>query len=123
MNKPNPNILHIDLGNQSLQAWLIANRYIIYSELVRYSTKLLKEDLEVVQAIMVSNHYDNIVFLLKRENIELTLNKAMDYFMSIEEYEKCAEIRDLYILIENLKNETENIEDSKSDKRRLKINR
>jgi hypothetical protein len=42
--------------------------------------------------------------------------------MSIEEYEKCAKIRDLYILIENLKNETKNIKTSKSNQRRPKSN-
>lgn len=121
--KEAPIILHIELDNESVSNWLNNNRYIIYSELVRYSKKLLKENLNVVQAIMISNHYDNIVFLLKRENIHITLNKAMEYFMSIEEYEKCAEIRDLNILIQNLENETANIKISKSSQRGLKGNR
>ena len=121
--KQEPIILHIDLENESLPNWLSKNRYVIYSELLRYSEKMLSENLDTVQAIMVSNYYDNIVFLLKRENIKLTLDKAMDYFMSIEEYEKCAKIRDLYILIENLKNETKNIKVSKSNQRKSKINR
>jgi hypothetical protein len=121
--KEAPIILHIELDNESVSNWLNKNRYIIYSELVRYSKKLLKENLNVVQAIMISNHYDNIVFLLKRENIHITLNKAMEYFMSIEEYEKCAEIRDLNILIQNLENETANIKISKSSQRGLKGNR
>lgn len=120
--KSDPIILHIDLENESLQSWLSKNRYVIYSELVRFSEKLLSNNLDSIQAIMVSNYYDNVVFLLKRENIKLTLDKAMDYFMSIEEYEKCAKIRDLYILIENLKNETKNIKTSKSNKRKLKGN-
>jgi hypothetical protein len=118
----NPIILHIDLGNQSVSKWLEENRYTIFSELIRYSEKLIKEKLDVVQAIMVSNYYDNIVFLLKKENIDLTLSKAMDYFMSIEEYEKCAEIRNLNILIQNLQNEATNTKTSKSNKRGLKSN-
>jgi|APGre2960657404_1045060.scaffolds.fasta_scaffold17226_4 protein-arginine kinase activator protein McsA len=121
--KVEPIILHIELGNESVSNWLYKNQYVIFSELIRYSKKLIKENLNAIQAIMVSNLSDNIVFIVKKENVKLTLDKAMDYFMDIEEYEKCAEIRDLYILIENLKNETENIEDSRSDKRRLKINR
>jgi hypothetical protein len=121
--KETPIILHIELENESVSSWLNKNRYIIYSELVRFSKKLLQEKLDTIQAIMVSNHYDNIVFLLKKENIKLTLDKAMDYFMSIEEYEKCAEIRDLYILIENLKNETKDTKISKSNQRGLKSNR
>lgn len=99
MNKPNPNILHIDLGNQSLQAWLIANRYIIYSELVRFSEKLLKENLDAIEAVLVSNLSDNVVFVLEKKNIHITLEKAMAYFLEIEEYEKCSKIRDLQNLL------------------------
>jgi hypothetical protein len=111
--KEAPILLHINLGNQSLTNWLKENKYIIYSELIRYCEKLLTENLLSVQAIMVSNLYDNIVFLIKRDNVKLTLDKAMDFFIDIEEYEKCAEIRNLYILIENLKNETTYIKISK----------
>ena len=58
-------ILHIDLGNQSLYGWVKENNYIIFSELVRYADKLIKEDLEEVQALMISNLLDNVVFLLR----------------------------------------------------------
>jgi len=121
--KAEPIILHIELGNQPVLEWLKQNQYIIFSELIRYSDKLLKENLNFIQAIMVSNVSDNIVFIVKKENLKLTLDKAMDFFMDIEEYEKCAEIRDLYILIENLKNETKDIKISKSNQRGLKSNR
>ena len=43
--------------------------------------------------------------------------------MDIEEYEKCAEIRDLNILIQNLQNEATNIKVSKPNQRKSKINR
>ena len=121
--KETPIILHIDLGNQSLTSWLSENKYIVYSELIRYCDKLLKDNLKEVQAIMVSNLSDNIVFIIKRDNVKLTLDKAMEYFMDMEEYEKCAEIRDLDILIQNLENEATNIKASKSDQRELKVNR
>ena len=120
--KETPIILHIELGNQSVYNWLKENQYVIFSELVRFSKKLLNEKLDFVQAIMVSNLSDNIVFIIKRDNVKLTLDKAMDYFMDIEEYEKCAEIRDLDILIQNLENETGNIKVGKSNKRKSKIN-
>jgi len=121
--KSDPIILHIDLKNQSVYSWLKQNKYTIFSELIRYSKKLLEEKLDYIQAILISNYSDNIVFILKKENIKLTLDKAMDFFMDIEEYEKCAEIRDLYILIENLKNETKDIKINKSNQRGLKNNR
>jgi hypothetical protein len=98
MNKE-PVILHIELGNQHLSKWLKQNRYIIYSELIRYSEKLIKEKIQIIQAVMVSNIYDNIVFIIKKENLNITLERAMEYFMSIEEYEKCAKIRDLFELM------------------------
>ena len=121
--KENPIILHIELGNQSVYDWLKENQYVIFSELIRYSKKLLDEYLDTVQAIMVSNLSDNIVFIIKRDNVKLTLDKAMEYFMDMEEYEKCAEIRDLDILIQNLENEATNIKVSKSNQRKLKVNR
>jgi hypothetical protein len=115
-----PMILHIDLGNQSLTEWLRDNRFVIYSELVRFSEKLIKERLDIVQAIMVSNLADNIVFVLKKEMIQITLNKAMEYFLFEEEFEMCAKIRDLQILIEKLRNESTNTKISKRTKRNAK---
>lgn len=120
MTLSEPLILHIDLGNQSIMEWINENKYVIYSELIRYSEKLILSDLEYVQAIMVSNLSDNIVFILKRGNIEITLEKAMNYFLSIEEYEQCAKIRDLEYLLENKNNESKNTEDNKPNKRKSK---
>jgi phage antirepressor YoqD-like protein len=53
MEKQQPIILHIDLGNQSLTNWLRENKYVIYSELIRFTEKLITEKLDMVQAIMV----------------------------------------------------------------------
>jgi 16S rRNA C1402 (ribose-2'-O) methylase RsmI len=108
-----PIILHIDLGNQSLTDWIRENKYVIYSELTRYSEILIKNKLDDVQAIMVSNLADNIVFVIKKENVDHTLNKAMSYFLYNEDYEKCAKIRDLQILIEKAKDEAKNTKNSK----------
>jgi protein-arginine kinase activator protein McsA len=93
--KEEPLILHIDLKNQSVSSWLKENKYIIFSEIVRYSSKIIIENIDVIQAIIVSNSYDNIVFIIKKENVKNSLEKAMNYFLEIEEYEKCSEIRDL----------------------------
>lgn len=112
-----PTLLHIELNNQTIQSWLDKNQYTIFSEIIRYSEILINENLQFIQAIMISNRYDNIVFILKKENLDISLNKAMDYFLSIEEYEQCARIRNLFILIENYKNETKDFKISKSNKR------
>jgi hypothetical protein len=96
--KHEPIILHIDLGNQSLSGWIKENKYIIFSEILRYVRMLLESDEESIQVLLISNLSDNIVLMVKRTEVDLTLNLAMEYFMGIEEYEKCAEIRDLMFL-------------------------
>ena len=119
-----PVILHIELGTYPIANWLKNNKYIIFSELIRFSKKMVEQSLKSVQAIMVSNDNDNIVFILRDDNIKLMLDKAMNFFTEREEYEKCAEIRDLNILIQKNKNyESKNIENSKSNKRQSKSNR
>jgi len=97
--KREPIILHIDLGNQSISNWIKENKYIIFSEILRYIRILLESDEDSIQVLLISNLADNIVLMVKRTEVELSLNLAMEYFMEIEEYEKCAEIRDLMFLI------------------------
>jgi hypothetical protein len=119
--KSQPMILHIDLGNQSISEWINENKYVIYSELIRYAEKLIENNLEYVQSIMVSNLSDNIVFILKKESVDLLFEKAMSYFLSIEEYEQCAKIRDLEYLLKTIKvDESTNTKSSKSNKRKPK---
>lgn len=99
------------------------NKYVIFSELIRYAEKLIKNDLDSIQALMVSNLSDNIVFILKKENVDLLFEKAMSYFLSIEEYEQCAKIRDLEYLLKTIKvDESKNTKNSKSNKRKSKAN-
>jgi hypothetical protein len=93
--KQEPMILHIDLGNKSIQSWLRDNKYIVFSELIRYAERLIEDESEMIQAMLVSNLADNVVFIIKRDELSITLKKAMTYFLSIEEYEKCAKVRDL----------------------------
>ena len=97
--KHEPIILHIDLGNQSLSTWIRENKYIIFSEILRYVRMLLESDEDSIQVLLISNLSDNIVLIVKRDEVDLTLKLSMEYFMEIEEYEKCAEIRDLMFLI------------------------
>lgn len=97
--KEAPTLLHIQIKNQSIYGWFNKNNYIIFSELLRYAKIMIDEKLEFIQCMMVENGYDNIVFILKKENLKLTFDRAMEYFLSIEEYEKCSEIRDLVKLL------------------------
>jgi hypothetical protein len=119
-----PVILHIELGDYPIASWLKNNKYIIFSEILRYARKMIENKLDTIQAILVSNNTDNIVFILKNSDLKQTLDKAMNFFMEVEEYEKCAEIRDLNILIQkNKDNESKDITNSKSNKRQSKANR
>ena len=118
-NIPPPMVLQIDLGNQSLTSWMKENKYFIHSELVRYAEKLIENNLNEVQALMLSNLSDNVVFILKKENIYITLEKAMEYFLDIEEYEQCATIRDLLTLMEN-KNEKRDFKTGRRNQRKSK---
>jgi hypothetical protein len=117
-----PVVLHIDLGNQPLSSWLKNNKYIIHSELVRYIEILISRKLDFAQAILITNFVENIVLIVRRENADITLDKAMGYFLSIEEYELCAKIRDLQILIEKSKTDEErDTKDSGTNKRKSKV--
>jgi hypothetical protein len=100
-----PIILHIDIENVSLIDWLQNNKFIVYSELVRYAEKLIKENLDEVQAMVIASFSENIVFILKKADVKYTLEKAMSFFLSIEEYEQCSIIKNLLILIDKNQNE------------------
>lgn len=120
MSTNEPVILHIELGNRSLNGWIRDNKYVIFSELVRYCEKLIIENLDEVQAIMISNLSDNIVFIIKKDSVSLTLEKAMEYFLGIEEYDQCAKIRDLEYLLKTKKDEPKDIKISRPNKRKSK---
>lgn len=104
-----PVVLHIDLENESILDWLKHNKFVVYSEIVRYAHKLITEDLKMVQAVLIANLSENVVFILKQSDIKFTLENAMRYFLSIEEYEQCSKIQELYILID----EKEKVNESK----------
>lgn len=42
----------------------------------------------------------NVDFIISKDDIDLTLKKMMDYYIEVEEYEKCAEI----VKLQNEKN-------------------
>jgi hypothetical protein len=115
-------MLHIDIGNQPILKWLANNKYIIFSELVRYSEYLITKKLDYVNALLITNFTENIVLVLQKENVSMTLDYAMNYFLFIEEYELCSKIRDLQILIQKSKKDEErNFKSSVQNKRKSKI--
>ena len=84
--KSDPIILHIDLKNQSVYSWLKQNKYTIFSELIRYSKKLLEEKLDYIQAILISNysnyfkyHALGLLYQIKK-NDKLAITKLVAKF-------------------------------------------
>ncbi len=55
----------------------------------------------------------NVDFIISKDDIDLTLKKMMDYYIEVEEYEKCAEIL-------KLQNEKDNPKPKKTTKRKPK---
>lgn len=96
-----PVVLHIELDNESILDWLKKNKFVVYSEIVRYAERMLRDNLDAAQVMLIANLSENIVFVLSRKDLDITLEKAMKYFLSIEEYEQCSKIQELFILIEN----------------------
>lgn len=118
-----PEMLHIDIGNQPISTWLKNNKYIVFSELIRYIETIILSDLDTINAILITNFSENVVLVVRKEEIDLSLELAMNYFLNIEEYEICAKIRDLQILIEkSKKDEKRNTEMPVRYKRKSKIN-
>jgi hypothetical protein len=103
-----PQLLYIDIGEQSITEWIYKHKYILHSELVRYCESLILNKFEIIEAIIVCNSVDNVVFMVTERDVDYTLNKALEYFLEIEEYEQCGRIRDLLILITNNSKLTEN---------------
>jgi len=75
-----PIAIHIDIGNQSLTTWVKENKYIIHSELIRYAEKMINEDIDILQAVMVSNLVDNVVFILKKRFFIINIGKSNGVF-------------------------------------------
>jgi hypothetical protein len=57
----------------------------------------------------------NVDFIISKDDIDLTLKKMMDYYIEVEEYEKCAEIL-------KLQNEKDNPKPKKKRGRKPKNN-
>ncbi len=57
----------------------------------------------------------NVDFIISKDDIQLTLKKLLDYYIEVEEYEKCAEIV-------KLQNGDDNPKPKKKSKRKPKTN-
>ena len=99
-----PKKIQIDLGTP-IEKWADANRGLImdsiYSNVFDFVNS--KEEDRVVLQItpkipqrsriqMPAPQLTNVDFIISKDDIDLTLHKMLEYYVEVEEYEKCAEI-------------------------------
>ena len=86
--------------------FLKKNKWVIHSLIVDGVKKAYEEKLESITVFRIINTVSNFVMTseLKKDDWIDSLSKSMDYFVSIEEYEKCKEIKDL---IKNIKDDVD----------------
>jgi len=82
------------------------NKWVIHSLIIDGVKKAYEEKLESITVFRIINTVSNFVMTseLKKDDWLDSLSKSMDYFESIEEYEKCKEIKDL---IKNIKDDVD----------------
>jgi hypothetical protein len=99
-----PKKIQIDLGTP-IEQWADANRGVImdsiYSNVFDFINS--KEEDRVVLQItpkipqrsriqIPAPQLTNVDFIISKDDIDLTLHKMLEYYVEVEEYEKCAEI-------------------------------
>ena len=99
-----PKKIQIDLGTP-IEKWADANRGVImdsiYSNVFDFIDS--KESDRVILQItpkipqrtriqIPPDQLTNVDFIISKDDIDLTLHKMLEYYVEVEEYEKCAEI-------------------------------
>ena len=99
-----PKKIQIDLGTP-IEKWADANRGVImdsiYSNVFDFIDS--KESDRVILQItpklsqrtriqIPPEQLTNVDFIISKDDIDLTLHKMLEYYVEVEEYEKCAEI-------------------------------
>ncbi len=92
----------------SIEEWADENRGVIMDSIYSNVFDFIKstdDDRIILQIIPILTKKSRIQrpaeppvkvdFIISKEHIDLTLKKMMDYYIEVEEYEKCAEIHKL----------------------------
>jgi hypothetical protein len=79
-------------------------KWLIHSLIVDGVKKSFEDDLDSIVVFRIINPISNFVMTseIKREDWLDSLSKSMEYYESVEEYEKCTEIKEL---IKNIKDD------------------
>ena len=99
-----PKKIQIDLGTP-IEKWADANRGLIMDSIYSNVFDFIhsKEEDRVVLQItpkipqrtriqIPAEQLTNVDFIISKDDIDLTLHKMLEYYVEVEEYEKCAEI-------------------------------
>jgi hypothetical protein len=99
-----PKKIQIALGTP-IEKWADENRGVIMDSIYYNLSEFIEsqeDDRVILQVIPTMNQRNrvqnsieppmNVDFIISKDDIDLTIKKVLDYYIEIEEYEKCAEI-------------------------------
>lgn len=83
--------------------FLINQKWLIHSLIIEGVKLSIKERLDEIVLFRIINPISNFIMVseLKKDDWESSLSKSLEYFESVEEYEKCADIKKLLKKIKN----------------------
>ena len=78
-------------------------KWLIHTLIIEGVKKSIKEGLDEIVLFRIINPISNFIMVseLKKEDWSSSLNKSLEYFESIEEYEICSDIKKLLKTIKN----------------------
>ena len=99
-----PKKIYIDFGTP-IEQWADANKGVIMDSIYSNVFDFIQSEEDDRVILQVSPKASNkaktsklieppinVDFIISKDDIDLTLKKMMDYYIEVEEYEKCAEI-------------------------------
>ncbi len=99
-----PKKIYIDFGTP-IEKWADANKGVIMDSIYSNVFDFIQSEEDDRVILQVSPKASNkprisklieppinVDFIISKDDIDLTLKKMMDYYIEVEEYEKCAEI-------------------------------
>ena len=99
-----PKKIQIALGTP-IEKWADENRGVIMDSIYYNLSEFIEsqeDDRVILQVTPTMNQRNrvqnsieppmNVDFIISKDDIDLTIKKVLDYYIEIEEYEKCAEI-------------------------------
>ncbi len=102
-----PKRIYIDFG-MPIEKWADANKGMIMDSIYSNVFEFIESEEDDRVVLQVSPKLNsksrisrameppvNVDFIISKDDIDLTLHKMMEYYIEVEEYEKCAEIHKL----------------------------